>query len=209
MSDKRPRGRPPHDDILTPAEWRIANAVRHGFSNRKIAERSRISVDGVKFHISNILGKLQLEDRRQLRLWQGEPKGASMQNQPEATTIATIGQLSRSVRDIAQSEQWYRDIIGLPHLYTYGNLAFFNCDGTRLMLSAEGKFTPELSIIYFKVPDINAAYKKLTEHGVTFTNAPHMIHRHEDGTEEWMAFFNDLEDRPLALMCQRKLDKNL
>ena len=29
-----------------------------------------------------------------------------------------------------------------------------------------------------------------------------LIHRHEDGTEEWMAFFEDNEGRPLALMTQ-------
>jgi hypothetical protein len=29
-----------------------------------------------------------------------------------------------------------------------------------------------------------------------------MIHRHEDGAEEWMAVFNDNEGRPLAIMAQ-------
>jgi hypothetical protein len=27
-----------------------------------------------------------------------------------------------------------------------------------------------------------------------------MIHRHADGSEEWMAFFDDNEARPLAIM---------
>jgi len=40
------------------------------------------------------------------------------------------------------------------------------------------------------------------ERGVECINVPHMIHRHEDGTEEWMAFFKDPEERPLALMSQ-------
>ena len=31
-----------------------------------------------------------------------------------------------------------------------------------------------------------------------------MIHRHDDGTEEWMAFFTDNEERPLAIMAQVK-----
>jgi hypothetical protein len=35
-----------------------------------------------------------------------------------------------------------------------------------------------------------------------FVNAPHMIHRHDNGAEEWMAFFKDDEDRPLAIMAQ-------
>jgi hypothetical protein len=29
-----------------------------------------------------------------------------------------------------------------------------------------------------------------------------MIHRHADGPEEWMAFFNDPAGRPLAIMSQ-------
>ena len=37
---------------------------------------------------------------------------------------------------------------------------------------------------------------------VKFTNAPHMVHKHEDGTEEWMAFFEDPDGRALALMAQ-------
>jgi hypothetical protein len=36
--------------------------------------------------------------------------------------------------------------------------------------------------------------------GVRFTHAPHMINRHADGREEWMAFFEDPDGRPLALM---------
>ncbi len=31
-----------------------------------------------------------------------------------------------------------------------------------------------------------------------------MIPRHADGTEEWMAFFNDPEKRPLAIMAQAR-----
>lgn len=35
-----------------------------------------------------------------------------------------------------------------------------------------------------------------------FQGAPHLIHRHEDGTEEWMAFFTDPAGNTLALMSQ-------
>jgi methylmalonyl-CoA/ethylmalonyl-CoA epimerase len=34
-----------------------------------------------------------------------------------------------------------------------------------------------------------------------------MIHRHADGTEEWMAFFEDPDARPLALMSQATVKK--
>jgi len=37
-----------------------------------------------------------------------------------------------------------------------------------------------------------------------FADVPHLIHRHADGTEEWMAHFHDPEGRPLAIMSQVK-----
>ena len=43
---------------------------------------------------------------------------------------------------------------------------------------------------------------RLAARGIEFTDAPHMIHRHADGMEEWMAFFKDNEGRPLAIMAQ-------
>ena len=116
--------------------------------------------------------------------------------------LGTIGQLSRSVADIGAAEIWWRDVLGLPHLFTYGNLAFFDCDGVRLMLSAEPEGPPQANVIYFRVADIAAAHAALLERGVSFLRPPHCIHRHADGTEEWMAFFSDNEDRPLALMSQ-------
>jgi len=63
---RRTRGRPPHDDVLTPAEWRIAHAVKHGMTNRVIAERRGISLDAVKFHIANIIAKLGMNNRKEL-----------------------------------------------------------------------------------------------------------------------------------------------
>lgn len=120
-----------------------------------------------------------------------------------ASGLGTIGQLSRSVGDIAAAETWWRDVLGLPHLYTFGNLAFFDCDGVRLMLSAEpGEH--HSNIIYFRVSDIAASHAELSARGVAFLGPPQLIHRHEDGTEEWMAFFSDNEARPLALMSQRR-----
>ncbi len=56
------------------------------------------------------------------------------------------------------------------------------------------------SLLYLRVPDIAQAHARLADAGVEFINAPHMIHKHDDGTEEWMAFLNDPEGRPLAIM---------
>jgi hypothetical protein len=93
-------------------------------------------------------------------------------------------------------------VLGLRHLYTYGKLAFFDCGGTRLFLSEVEDAKDGNSILYFRVDDIDAGHRALLARGVEFIQAPHMIHRHDDGTEEWMAFFKDNEGRPLAIMTQ-------
>jgi DNA-binding CsgD family transcriptional regulator/catechol 2,3-dioxygenase-like lactoylglutathione lyase family enzyme len=202
----RKRGRPPHYEGLTPAEWRVVNAVRHGLSDGAIANRHGISRDAVHFHVRNALGKLGLGTRNELRHWTGAPADSALSRKERSMTmqlqLGPIGQISRSVRDIAEAERWYRDTLGLPHLYTFGKLAFFDCGGTRLYLSQENAAPGPESILYLKVKDIGNACKQLEERGVEFTNAPHMIFRHADGTEEWMAFFKDPEGRPLALMEQ-------
>jgi DNA-binding CsgD family transcriptional regulator/catechol 2,3-dioxygenase-like lactoylglutathione lyase family enzyme len=206
---KRPRGRPPHADLLTPAEWRTVHAAQHGLKNAEIARRRGVSVEAIKFHISNALAKLGLKDRRELRAWFRAPRGSAMAlvKDREGTRVTGIGisglgQVARSVSDTAVSERWYRDVLGLPHLYTFGTLAFFDLGGTRLMLSqAEGGAAKE-SILYLRVADIAAAHAELTARGVTFTHAPHLIHKHANGMEEWMAFFEDPDGRPLALMAQ-------
>ena len=117
--------------------------------------------------------------------------------------LGAIGQIARSVKDIAEARKFYGEVLGLAHLYTFGTLAFFDCGGLRLLLS-QGEGSAD-SILYFRVPDIHAAHASLSERGAVFVNAPHMIHKHADGTEEWMAFFNDNEGRPLAIMSQAKV----
>jgi DNA-binding CsgD family transcriptional regulator/catechol 2,3-dioxygenase-like lactoylglutathione lyase family enzyme len=206
MTASNRRGRPSHDDVLTPAEWRIVHAVQHGMSNREIARRRGISVDAVKFHLDNVRAKLHVDSRKSLRHWFRTPKGSALAQQVAMMTrmqLGPIGQISRSVRDIKQAEAWYRDVLGLPHLYTFGKLAFFDCAGTRLFLS-EVETPATESILYLRVEDIAAAHGELQERGVQFVSPPHMIHKHADGTEEWMAFFNDVEGRPLAIMSQVK-----
>lgn len=209
MAVKKGRGRPPHDDILTPAEWRVFHAARHGLRNREIAARLGVSEDAIKYHLANVIAKLGEDSKKALKARFAVPKDSALgkrrQTEGEMTESALsgmIGQVSRTVKDIKASENWYRSVLGLPHLYTFGTLAFFDCMGTRLMLTqGEGALEGQ-SILYFKVEDIEARCRELQGRGVEFISVPHMIHRHEDGTEEWMAFFKDPEGRPLALMCQ-------
>lgn len=200
-------GRPPFDDLLTPAEWRVVEAVRHGMSNPEIARRQLVSVDAIKYHVANALQKLGLSNRGELRVWNGVRRGSALHAKaPDMSNdinLGPIGQVARTVKDIAAARAWYADTLGLRHLYSFGNLAFFDCGGLRLFLS-EGEGGASDSVLYFRVDDIRAAHAALSARGIEFTPAPHLIHTHADGTEEWMAFFADNEGRPLALMSQVK-----
>lgn len=212
MTGQAKRGRPPHDDVLTPAEWRVVEAVRHGMSNATIAAQRGISRDAVKFHVANALSKLGLTRRAELRHWDGVARHSALGTREiemgDALSLGAIGQIARPVTEIAAARRFYGEVLGLPHLHSFGDLAFYDCAGVRLMLSAgDGADPAAASILYFRVPDIRAAHARLTARGAVFVGAPHMVHRHEDGTEEWMAFFNDNEGRPLALMSQVKSGK--
>lgn len=115
--------------------------------------------------------------------------------------LGPLGQISRRVRNAEAARKWYGQTLGLRYLYGFGTLNFFDCDGTRLLLSQDQTSQDE-SILYFRVPDIEHAHAQLSARGIEFINPPHRIHRHDDGTEEWMAFFKDNEGRPLAIMAQ-------
>ena len=119
--------------------------------------------------------------------------------------LGQVGQIARGVSDIGQATEWFQKVVGLPLLYTFGDLAFLDCDGVRLFLTElDDGVSAGNSIIYFKVDDINAAYELLKSRGAEFMGEPHMIFRHPDGVEEWMAFFKDMDGSPLAIMSQVK-----
>src|ERR1700685_2661719 len=111
MASRSRRGRPPHDDVLTPAEWRTVHAVKHGMTSREIAERRGISIDAVKYHVANALAKLGLANRKALRHWHQAPKQSALNHLETAVntrltpmTLGPIGQISRSVSNIKQSQ---------------------------------------------------------------------------------------------------------
>jgi NarL family two-component system response regulator LiaR len=54
---------------LTPREQEVLDLLAEGLSNQQIADRLVIGVRTVKTHVSNILQKLHLSDRTQVRFW--------------------------------------------------------------------------------------------------------------------------------------------
>jgi DNA-binding CsgD family transcriptional regulator len=58
--------RPSMDELLSPAERRVAEAVAEGLTNREVAARLYVSEKTVEFHLHNIYRKLQVRSRSQL-----------------------------------------------------------------------------------------------------------------------------------------------
>ncbi len=117
--------------------------------------------------------------------------------------LAQIGQIAVNVHELERAVVFYRDTLGLRFLFQVPNMAFFDCDGVRLLLSiAESpEFDHPSSIIYFKVDDLGAAFATLSSRGVVFEDKPHPIAKMPDH-ELWMAFFRDSEANMLALMSE-------
>ncbi|OCA81721.1 glyoxalase [Bacillus sp. FJAT-27225] len=113
-----------------------------------------------------------------------------------------LGQIGVPVKDLDRAIHFYKSL-GLPHLFTAGTLAFFDCHGTRLLLSLPEKeeFTSNSSVLYFQVESINETYEKFKNQGVEFIDEPHLIAK-IGSTETWMVFFKDTEGNTHAFMSE-------
>ena len=55
------------------------------------------------------------------------------------TALTRIGQIAINAHDVDRATAFYRDVLGLPHLFRAGQLSFFDCGGVRLMLDKAEK----------------------------------------------------------------------
>jgi methylmalonyl-CoA/ethylmalonyl-CoA epimerase len=118
--------------------------------------------------------------------------------------ISHIGQIAINAHDLERATAFYQDKMGLNLLFkTPPGLAFFDCGGVRLMLTLPEKpeFDHPSSVLYFAVPDIQAAHARMKENGVRFEDEPHVIARMPDH-DLWMVFFRDSEANLMGLMSE-------
>src|SRR5207248_5252500 len=105
------------------------------------------------------------------RLWDGVAKGTALDSarrqgvdaETATDNYMMLGQIARTTKCFDKSYAWYRDVLGLPELYSFGNLAFYDLGGVRLMLTEEEGDLASESILYLRVPDIHAAKAELEE----------------------------------------------
>jgi predicted enzyme related to lactoylglutathione lyase len=125
-------------------------------------------------------------------VWKGERMSEN--------SLTQIGQISVNAADIPRAVAFYRDTLSMKFLFQASQMAFFDCNGIRLMISLPEKpeFNHPGSVIYYKVGDIKQVYEAFLERGVSFISEPHMV-ANMGSFDIWMAFFKDTEGNTLAI----------
>ncbi|MFE8701981.1 VOC family protein [Cytobacillus sp. FJAT-54145] len=118
-------------------------------------------------------------------------------------SIQKVGQIGVPVKNLERAIIFYRDTLGLPLLFHTDSMAFFECNGLRLLLSIpeNESYAFSSSVIYFQVKNITSMYEDLLEKGVSFKDRPHMVAKMGQ-TETWMTFLEDTEGNTHALMSE-------
>ncbi|HET7564339.1 MAG TPA: VOC family protein [Gemmatimonadaceae bacterium] len=122
----------------------------------------------------------------------------------DAFGLRRIRQIAITVRDIERATRFYHDTLGMTLLFTAEpGLAFFDCDGVRLMLSRPEGIGDEqrASILYYAVDDIEQAHRTFTARGVQFVDTPHCVARLPD-RDVWLAIARDSEENLFGLMSE-------
>jgi methylmalonyl-CoA/ethylmalonyl-CoA epimerase len=116
-----------------------------------------------------------------------------------------LAQVTNVVHDLDRAVKFHRDTLGLPLLFQAPpSLAFFQMGAVRLMLSPPENTAQDHpgSFLYFRVKDIESVYRTLVGKGVKFMDKPHRVHEAADH-DLWMAFFQDPDKNPMALMEEK------
>jgi len=117
--------------------------------------------------------------------------------------ITNIGQISIIVKDVERATAFYRDVLGLPLLFTVPSMAFFDCGGVRLMLGTPSspEYDHPSSILYFRISDIQAGYQRLVASKVDILAPPRLI-APMPTHDLWMTAFRDGEGNIHQLMSE-------
>jgi len=119
-------------------------------------------------------------------------------------TLDRIKQIAIPVNSVDEAKSFYRDTLGLRHLFDAPPaLSFFDCGGVRLMLAgpeAQGKDGDQQHpVLFYDVSDIKKAHETIKSIGATSLEEPHIIAR-MNGREIWIAAVSDGQGNTVSLM---------
>ncbi|HEX9219844.1 MAG TPA: VOC family protein [Gemmatimonadaceae bacterium] len=119
-------------------------------------------------------------------------------------TLDRIKQIAIPVNSVEEAKSFYRDTLGLRHLFDAPPaLSFFDCGGVRLMLAgpeAQGEDGDQQHpVLFYDVSDIKKAHETIKSCGATSLEEPHIIAR-MNGREIWIAAVSDGQGNTVSLM---------
>jgi predicted enzyme related to lactoylglutathione lyase len=119
---------------------------------------------------------------------------------PEEFSLSNIAQVAVTVKDLDRATAFYRDKLGLKHLFQAPLISGFDCGGITMLLSpAEGDVTNTFSsIVYFNVADMQEAFDALSARGVEFIEKPNLVGK-LGPADVWIAIFRDSEGNMMGL----------
>jgi methylmalonyl-CoA/ethylmalonyl-CoA epimerase len=123
-----------------------------------------------------------------------------------AISPSRIKQIAVPVNSVDEAKTFYRDVLGLRHLFDAPPaLSFFDCGGIRLMLAgpaahgADGD--TQHPVLYYDVVDIKTAHAQLQAAGAKVVEEPHIIAR-MNGREIWISAVSDGQGNVVQLMSE-------
>ena len=120
---------------------------------------------------------------------------------------ASVTQLLIPIDDFERGVAFYRNVLGIPLLFSAPpQMAFFQSGAVRLLVGVMpfGEKAQRGSQIYFGVKDIQTVHASLAAQGVRFKALPHIVNRSAK-SEVWLAEFVDPDGNQLALMSEVSL----
>ena len=120
------------------------------------------------------------------------------------TTLSRIKQVALPVRDVGEATRFYRDTLGMRHLFDAPPaLSFFDCGGVQLMLAGpegQGKDGDhQHAVVFYDVNDIKATHAKIKSSGAKSLEEPRVIAR-MNGREIWVSSVSDGQGNVVSLM---------
>jgi len=122
----------------------------------------------------------------------------------EAVSLPRIKQVAIPVHSVDEAKVFYRDTLGLRHLFDAPPaLSFFDCGGVQLMLAGPAAQGPDgdqqHAVLFYDVSDIRTTHARIKAAGAKSLAEPRVIAR-MNGREIWIGELSDGQGNVVGLM---------
>lgn len=119
-------------------------------------------------------------------------------------SLSRIRQIALPVREIETAKRFYRDTLGMRHLFDAPPaLSFFDCGGVQLMLAGpegQGKDGPEQhGVLFYDVSNIKDIHAAIEASGARTLEHPRVVAK-MNGREIWVSAISDGQGNVVGLM---------